>query len=97
MKQHEYYVYMMTNNAKKPIYTGVTNSLIRRVQEHKNREVGGFTKKYHLTRLVYFEDTHDIYAAISREKQLKNWCRAKKIWLIETINPTWKDLYEDLA
>lgn len=97
MKRHEYYVYMTTNNAKKPIYTGVTNDLLRRIQEHKSLAIEGFTKKYHLTRLIYFEQTHDINAAINREKQLKNWRREKKVWLIETVNPTWKDLYEDLG
>jgi putative endonuclease len=91
MKQ--YYVYIMTNRSK-TLYTGVTNDLMRRVYEHKNKMVEGFTKKYKITKLVYFEETNDVQSAIAREKQIKGWLRSKKIALIESVNPEWKDLSE---
>ena len=87
----EYYVYIMTNSSR-TLYTGVTNDLTRRVYEHKNRLKPGFTSKYNITQLVYYEVTGDIRAAIVREKQIKGWLRRKKIALIESVNPTWKDL-----
>jgi putative endonuclease len=74
------------------IYTGVTGNLERRVYEHKNKLVEGFTKKYNVNQLVYFEETNDVNVALNREKQIKGWLRSKKIALIESINPTWKDL-----
>jgi len=80
----------------KIIYIGVTNNLIRRVEEHKQNTVDGFTKKYNLHCLVYHEYFTDINYAIAREKELKGWRRDKKIKLIESVNPTWKDLYNDL-
>jgi len=89
----QYYVYIMTNKSG-TLYTGVTNNLERRVFEHKNRLVDGFTKKYNITKLVYFEETSDISAAIYREKQIKGWARQKKIALIESMNPDWRDLSE---
>ncbi len=89
----QYYVYIMTNRSK-TLYTGVTNDLMRRVYEHKNKMVEGFTKKYNITELVYFEVTGDVQAAIEREKQIKGWLRSKKIALIESTNPAWKDLSE---
>ncbi len=89
MKQ--YYVYILTNRSR-TLYTGVTNDLQRRVYEHKHKLVPGFTAKYNLTRLVYYEATPDIHAAIAREKQIKGWLRAKKIALIESMNPKWEDL-----
>jgi putative endonuclease len=89
MKQ--YWVYMMTNQSR-TLYTGITNDLVRRVYEHKNKLVPGFTAKYNMTRLVYFEETCDIQAAIAREKQIKGWLRSKKISLIESMNPKWEDL-----
>lgn len=92
MKQ--YYVYIMTNESR-TLYIGVTNELVRRVYEHKQKLISGFTKKYNMTRLVYFEETSDVLSAIAREKQLKGWLRRKKIALIEKINPGWKDLSED--
>ena len=92
MKQ--YYVYIMTNKSR-TLYTGVTGDLERRVYEHKHKLVPGFTSKYNITRLVYFEMTHDIQAAISREKQIKGWLRKKKIALIESMNPEWKELATD--
>ena len=76
------------------MYIGVTNNLKRRLQEHKNREVEGFTKKYHVDKLVYFEEYSEVNDAIAREKQLKHWIRAKKNWLVETKNPNWYDLSE---
>jgi putative endonuclease len=76
------------------LYTGVTNDLNRRMYEHKNKVIKGFTQKYNVSKLVYFEETTDAYSAISREKQIKGGSRAKKIALIETINPDWKDLSE---
>ena len=90
---NQYYVYIMTNRSK-TLYTGITNDLIRRVYEHKNKMVEGFTKKYNITRLVYFEETNDIQSAITREKQIKGWLRRKKIALIESVNPKWEDLSE---
>lgn len=89
------YVYIMVN--KRPtLYTGVTSNLIKRVYEHKNNLIEGFTKKYSVHSLVYFEITNDINAAISREKQIKKWDREWKIGLIEKNNPGWKDLYSNL-
>lgn len=81
----------MTNQSR-TLYTGITNDLVRRIYEHKNKLVPGFTAKYRITRLVYFEETSDIQAAIAREKQIKGWLRAKKITLIESMNPKWEDL-----
>jgi len=89
-----YYVYILTSDSG-TLYTGVTNDLERRVYEHKNKLVEGFTKKYNVNRLVYFEETGDIDSAISREKQIKSWRRNKKITLVESMNPTWIDLSED--
>jgi len=89
-----YYVYILANKTKR-LYTGVTNNLLRRVYEHKHGLVPGFTKRYSLTRLVYFEATKDVLAAITREKRIKGWLRAKKIALIESVNPQWKDLSAD--
>lgn len=88
---NQYYVYIMTNRSK-TLYTGVTNDLIRRVYEHKNKMVEGFTKKYNISKLVYFEETNDIQSAITREKHIKGWLRSKKITLIESVNPEWNDL-----
>ncbi len=88
----EYYVYILTNKTNKVLYIGVTNDLQRRIHEHKNKLVGGFSKKYNLTKLIYFESTPDVNAAITREKQLKKWRRDKKEWLINKFNPKWIDL-----
>jgi len=89
----EYYVYIMSSHSY-VIYTGVTNDLERRVYEHKNKLIGGFTSKYNTNSLVYFETTDDISAAIQREKQIKGWKRKKKMELILKENPEWKDLSE---
>jgi putative endonuclease len=87
----EYYVYIMTNGVR-TLYIGVTNDLTRRVYEHKHKLIDGFTQKYNITFLVYYETTNNVEAAIAREKQLKGWKRDKKIALIEASNPQWKDL-----
>ena len=84
----------MTNKSG-TLYTGVTNELVRRVYEHKNHLVKGFTDKYNITKLVYYETTNDVRSAIEREKQIKGWLRKKKIDLIESTNPEWRDLSED--
>ena len=88
-----YYVYILTNGSK-TLYTGVTNNLQRRIYEHQQHLVAGFTSKYHITRLAYFEETFDVNAALAREKQIKGWVRAKKVALIESSNPDWRDLSE---
>jgi len=90
----QYYVYIMTNRSR-TLYTGVTNNLYRRVYEHKNKLIGGFTKKYNITKLIWYEVTSEITSAIAREKQIKGWLRRKKIALIESVNPEWKDLSEE--
>ena len=90
----EYYVYIMTNRSR-TLYTGVTNNLMRRVDEHKKKLVKGFTSKYNIQFLVYYEMTPDIPVAIAREKQIKGWLRSKKIALIDSMNPQWNDLSEE--
>ena len=96
----QYYVYIMTNRPK-TLYIGVTNDLKRRVYQHKQKLIHGFTQKYNLTRLAWYEQTSDITSAIAREKQIKNWRRSKKVDLIESSNPHWRDLstgwYADLG
>jgi putative endonuclease len=91
---YQYYIYIMSNKSK-TLYTGVTNNIQRRVFEHKNKKAKGFTAKYNITKLMYFEITTDIKSAISREKEIKGWTRRKKIELIESINPNWNDLSEN--
>ena len=90
----QYYIYILTNKSNKVIYIGVTNDLERRMFEHKNKLVEGFTKRYNLMKLVFYEVTEDVESAISREKQLKNWHRDWKINLINQFNPEWEDLSE---
>ena len=87
-----YFVYILTNWNNKVMYIGVTNDLQRRLFEHKSGLIDGFTKKYHVHKLVYYEDTTDVQSAIAREKQLKSWSRAKKDALVELMNPQWEDL-----
>ena len=87
-----YYVYMITNKNNNVLYTGVTNDLKRRIYEHKNKLVEGFSSKYNLTKLVYYDETSDIKEAIAFEKKIKGWLRAKKDALINEINPEWDDL-----
>ena len=88
------YVYMMTGRSD-TLYTGVTSALEKRVSEHKEKAIDGFTKRYNLTSLVYYEVHEDITVAITREKQIKSWTRAKKVALIESMNPQWMDLSEE--
>jgi putative endonuclease len=97
MKNKQYYVYILTTNKNTTLYTGVTNNLIRRVYEHKNHFVEGFTKRYNIHKLVYYEVAENAMAAIEREKQIKGWGRKKKIEEITVFNPEWKDLYEGLV
>jgi putative endonuclease len=97
MTEKQGYVYILTNVHNKVLYTGVTSDLVKRVYEHKNNLVDGFTKKYNVHKLVHFEVLEDMINAITREKQIKGWLRSKKIALIETKNPEWKDLYEGLV
>ena len=91
-KEHRYFVYLLTNWNNKVMYVGVTNNLERRIYEHKNKMVQGFTEKYNVSKLVYFEETNDVASAISREKEIKKWRREKKDALAITVNPEWKDL-----
>jgi putative endonuclease len=87
-----FYVYMMTNRSRVVLYTGITNSLMRRVSQHQNGEIEGFTKTYKVNRLVYYECFNDPRDAIAREKEIKGWRREKKNALVETKNPEWADL-----
>jgi len=92
----QYYVYIMTNKNNTVLYTGVTNDLKRRAYEHKEKLIKGFTKKYRITKLVYYEISEDIESAILREKQVKGGSRAKKIALVNSMNSKWEDLYNKL-
>ena len=96
MNNRQYYVYILFNKKNGTLYVGVTNNLVKRVWEHKNKVVKGFTEKYNINKLVYYEITDSIESAIIREKQLKNWHRDWKINLIKEINPEFKDLSLDL-
>jgi putative endonuclease len=93
----QYYVYVLASQRNGTLYIGTTNDLIRRIYEHKNDLVEGFTKKYRVHCLVWYEAADTPLAAIAREKQLKKWNRAWKLRLIEEINPAWRDLYEDIT
>lgn len=92
MKEYNFYVYILTNWNNEVVYVGMTNNLVRRLYEHKNKLLDGFTKKYNINKLVYYEHTNDVYAAITREKEIKKWRREKKNNLVITMNPDWKDL-----
>ena len=92
----QYFVYILTNTRNTVLYTGVTNDLQRRVYEHREKMVSGFTKKYNVYKLVYYEETESVEAAIQREKQIKGGSRQKKIDLIEGMNPNWRDLYSEI-
>ena len=96
MSREVFYVYMMTNKGQTTLYIGVTNSLVRRVHQHRSGDVSGFTERYNLNRLVYYEQYNDPRDAIAREKQLKRWRREKKEFLIGKMNPTWEDLAESV-
>jgi putative endonuclease len=91
-----YFVYIMTNKKDGVLYTGVTNDLVRRAAQHKQKLIPGFTKRYNLTKLVYYEIFGDVRLAIGREKQIKGLLRLKKVALIEATNPEWRDLSETL-
>jgi putative endonuclease len=90
----DYYVYIMTNHSR-TLYTGFTSNLVARVWKHKNKVYKGFTKKYNITQLVWYESTADVLGAIQREKQIKNWPRSRKVALIRRVNPMWRDLSDD--
>ncbi len=90
-----YFVYLMTNYTNTVVYTGVTNNLERRFFEHKSKLQKGFTQRYNIKKLIYFETTSNIKSAIEREKQIKGWTRQKKNQLVNTTSPEWKDLSED--
>ncbi len=92
-----YYVYILASKRNGTLYIGVTNDLERRLYEHKNNLIEGFTGKYNVHRLVYYEDVNDIHSALQREKQFKRWTRKWKIELIEKENPEWRDLGDDFA
>lgn len=96
MKHNYYYVYILSSQRNGTLYIGVTNNLVKRVWEHKNRKVDGFTKKYEVHHLVYYEIHESPESAITREKQLKKWNRLWKLRIIEEKNPEWKDLYQDI-
>jgi len=92
-----YYVYLLSNWNNRVLYVGVTNDLERRVYEHREKLIEGFTRKYNVTKLVYFEETPDVLAAIAREKEIKKWRREKKNRLLNMMNPEWRDLAEDFS
>jgi putative endonuclease len=96
MGDRTYYVYIMGSKSG-TLYTGITNDLVRRVYEHKNKLVPGFTTRYNCSRLLYFEAGDSAEGAITREKQVKGWLRSKKIALIKTVNPKWEDLSSQLG
>jgi putative endonuclease len=87
-----YYVYILSNKSNNVVYVGVTNNLMRRVAEHKSKTGSGFTRRYNVDKLVYFEETNDIQAALTREKEIKKWRREKKNTLVNSMNPKWRDL-----
>ncbi len=91
-REHRYYVYILSSKSR-TLYVGVTNDLFHRIEQHRNGELDGFTKKYKIHRLVYFERFQYVDNAIAREKELKGWLRDKKIALINEQNPTWEDIY----
>ena len=95
--EKQYYIYILTNKNNTVLYTGVTNDLIRRIYEHKNKLCPGFTKKYSVDKLVYYEIFIDPVSAITREKQIKGSSRSRKIDLIESMNAGWDDLYFSIA
>ncbi len=95
MKIHCYYIYILTNNNNTVLYTGVTNDLTRRCFEHKNKQIKGFTEKYNVEKLIYFEVFDYVDLAIKREKQIKGYSRAKKDELINAFNPEWIDFYDN--
>lgn len=97
MQKRLYSVYLMASKSREVLYVGVTNNLLRCILEHQEKKGNGFTKKYNVTRLVYFEETKNVMAAIDREKEIKKWRREKRNHLIEEMNPEWDDLAEQLC
>lgn len=97
MDERQYFVYILTNLRHTVLYVGVTNDLLRRIQEHRLHLVSGFTSRYNIGKLVYFEACDDVAVAIAREKQLKGGSREQKIALIESVNPEWQDRYPELV
>jgi putative endonuclease len=97
MSEKRFYVYILASNRNGTLYVGVTSDLVRRVWQHKNHFVSSFTKKYSVTKLVYFEEHPNAESAIHREKQLKRWRRAWKLELIEGGNSDWRDLYDEIV
>ena len=95
MTEKAYYVYLLTNWNNKVMYVGITNNLERRIYEHKEKVLKGFTEKYNVNKLVYYEQTSDIVGALNREKEIKKWRREKKNRLVVNTNPLWRDLSED--
>ena len=95
MRERTYYVYLLTNWNNEVMYVGMTNDLERRISEHKAKAVKGFTEKYNVNKLVYFEQTSEVNGAISREKEVKRWRREKKDALVKQVNPDWRDLSDD--
>lgn len=96
MSKQQYYTYILTNKANTVLYIGVTNNLAKRVYEHRNKLIDGFSKRYNLQKLIYFEVLEDVLNALEREKQLKRWHRQWKLNLIREANPGFKDLYEEI-
>jgi putative endonuclease len=94
--QKHYFIYILASKRNGTLYIGVTNDLLRRIFEHKEKKMSGFTKKYAVDKLVYYEESSDVNAAIAREKQLKRWKRAWKLKIIEEFNPNWEDLHNKL-
>ena len=92
--ERQYYVYILTNKSR-TLYVGVTGDLQKRLHQHKEKSIEGFTKRYNITMLVYYEVTADVHSALAREKEIKGWRRNKKVALIESVNPEWKDLSLD--
>lgn len=97
MREHQYFVYLLTNWNNRVMYVGMTNNLVRRLYEHRTGAAKGFTEKYNVHKLVYFEETADVHAAIAREKEIKKWRREKKNALVVRANPEWRDLGHDLG
>jgi len=92
-----YFVYILSNKSNNVTYIGITNNLARRVYEHKNKMVEGFTSKYNVDKLIYYEEYKETQYALNREKQLKGWTKVKKANLINKLNPEWKDLYNQIG
>lgn len=97
MREYQYFVYILTNWNNRVMYVGMTNNLVRRLHEHRTHAVKGFTEKYNVHKLVYFEETADVHAAMAREKEIKKWRREKKNALVIQANPDWRDLGHDLG